>query len=86
MLSITTPNRNSSFCYSQYNQKYPSFRDIIKELIACERLRKERSKDKEFIKELKEIQKKIYAKAAQKLINIYAGFYVKFLSHITLNG
>ncbi len=79
MLSITTPNRNSVILLFPIPSEIPSFRDTVKELIACEKLKKERSKDKEFIKELRDIQKKIYAKAAQKLINLYsyAGFYKK---------
>ena len=79
MLSITTPNRNSIVLLFPIPWEIPSFKNDVKELIACERLKKERSKDREFLKELKVIQKRIYAKAAQKLINIYsfAGFYKK---------
>lgn len=79
MLSITTPNRNSVILLFPVAWEIPSFVDDVKELIACERLKKERSKDKEFLKELKTIQERIYAKTAQKLINLYsfAGFFQK---------
>jgi len=79
MLSITAPNRNSVVLLFPVAGGIPSFMSDVKELIACEKLKKERSKDKEFLKELKAIQERIYAKTAQKLINLYsyAGFFRK---------
>lgn len=91
MLSITTPNRNSVVLIFPVPWEITSFKTDVKELIACEKLKKERSKDKEFLKELKAIQERIYAKTAQKLINLYSyvGFFqrnehiVRQLSPIT---
>ncbi len=79
MLSITTPNRNSVVLLFPIPTEINPFKDLVKELIACEKLKKERSKDKDFLKELKSIQERIYAKAAQKLINTYSytGFYYR---------
>jgi hypothetical protein len=91
MLSITTINRNSVVLLFPVAWEISSFVDDVRELIACERLKKERAKDKEFLKELKTIQERIYAKTAQKLINLYSyvGFFqrndhvVRQLSPIT---
>ncbi|WP_202318894.1 ATP-binding protein [Archaeoglobus neptunius] len=91
MLSITTPNRNSVVLLFPVAWEIPSFMDDVKELIACEKLKKERAKDKEFLRELKSIQERIYAKTAQKLVNLYSytGFFqrndhvVRQLSPIT---
>ncbi|MEM4540775.1 MAG: DUF499 domain-containing protein, partial [Archaeoglobaceae archaeon] len=79
LVSTTTPNRNTIILLFPDVELILPFVRVMKELIACEKLKKERAKDKTFLKELGEIQSKIYSKSAQMLINLYSqvGFVYK---------